>query len=234
MQKLKIKRYEQHPGHCAVASCASIANYYDDDIDYEKTQKIAKKKVAKNIDEGLDSGEIGSLLNHLGFDKVNIVSTNLHFLDYSWVNLTKLQLVRKLKKMNILYKGEYSGVCKSLCKWVSSEEYDNNIIIDYDFGKYIRESLDNHKPLILSFNWTMYFRYTKYKSATQNVSSGESEEHAVVAHGYNKTGVHICDSHHKYYKYKLKKYRGGLYTIPWEQLMTIMGWGDLYIPESYE
>ena len=132
------------------------------------------------------------------------------------------------------YKGEYRGVLKSLLKWMNLKEYDNNIIIDYDFGKYIRNTLDDGKPLVLSFNWTMYFKFSKYKDILPDAIKGDYEEHAVVAYGYNKEGVNICDSHHQWYKYKFKKYRDGLYVIPWEHLMTIMQWGDLYIPDNYE
>ena len=99
MQKLKITRFKQKPGHCAIASSATAANFHNPDIDYEQTQKIAKKKVAKNIDEGLDSGEIGSLLNHLGFNKVTVVTTNLHFLDYSWSKFKKSRLISKMRQM---------------------------------------------------------------------------------------------------------------------------------------
>ena len=80
----------------------------------------------------------------------------------------------------------------------------------------------------------MYFKYTKQGEKALDPIKGEFEEHAVVAYGYNKKGVYICDSHHQLYKYRLKKYRDGLYIIPWEHLMTIMGMGDIYIPEDYE
>lgn len=234
MRKLKITRYKQKPGHCAIAACATVGNFYNPDIDYEQSQKIVKKKVVKDIDEGLDSGEIGSLLNHLGFRKVTIVTTNLNIFDYSWSKYKKNHLISTMKEMGKSYKGEYREVLKSLRKWLEFNQFDNNIIIDYDFSKYIRQALDDKKPLVLSFNWTMYFKYAKYKGIIENAIKGEAEEHAVVAYGYNKKGVYICDSHHQCYKYRLKKYRDGLYTIPWEHLMTIMGLGDLYIPENYE
>lgn len=233
MQKLKITRFKQKPGHCAIASCATAANHHNDEIDYEQTQKIAKRKVVKDIDEGLDSGEIGSLLNHLGFQKVTVVTTNLEIFDYSWSKYKKGRLLLRMNEMAKSYKGEYRGVLKSLRKWLGTNEFDNNIVIDYDFGKYIRQSLDSGNPIVLSFNWTMYFKYPKYKRAIPNALRGEFEEHAVVAYGYNKKGVHICDSHHECYRYKLKSFRDGLDTIPWEHLMTTMQWGDLYIPEDY-
>jgi hypothetical protein len=234
MRKLKVTRYKQKPGHCAIAACATVGNSHNQGIDYEQSQEIAKKKVVKNIDEGLDSGEIGSLLNHLGFQKVTVVTTNLHIFDYSWNKYKKNHLISTMKEMGKFYKGEYREVLKSLRKWLELEQFDNNIIIDYDFSKYIRQTLDNKNPLVLSFNWTMYFKYTKQGETKLDSIKGEMEEHAVVAYGYSKKGVYICDSHHECYKYKLKRYRSGLYVIPWEHLMTIMGLGDLYIPECYE
>jgi len=234
MRKLKITRYKQKPSHCAIAACATVANYYNSNINYEKTQEIAKAKVAENIDYGLDSGEIAILLNHLGFNKVSVISTNLHIFDYSWAGLSKNNLLSKIQEMKKSYKGIYIDVLKSLYNWLKSDKFDNNLIIDYDFGKYIRQSLDKKQPLVLSFNWTMYFKYSKYKNKKLNPIKGDFDEHAVVAYGYNKKGVYICDSHHECYKYRLKKYRNGLYNIPWEHLMSIMGWGDIYIPECYE
>ncbi len=234
MRKLKVTRYKQQPGHCSIASSSTVGNFCNPEIDYEYSQKIAKKKVAKYIDGGLDSGEIGSLLNYLGFQKVTIVTTNLEIFDYSWSDYKKSRLLLRMNEMAKSYKGAYRGVLKSLRKWLSNYEFDNNIVIDYDFSKYIRQSLDKGFPIVLSFNWTMYFKYTKYKGIIENPIKGEAEEHAVVAYGYNKKGVYICDSHHQCYKYKLKRYRDGLYIIPWEQLMTIMGVGDIYMPEDYE
>ena len=234
MKKLKVERYKQKPGHCSIASAATIAHFHNAEINYDKTQKNAIKNVSPDIDNGLDSGEIGTLLNYLGFNKVTVVSTNLNFLDYSWANLSKSRLIHQLDHMQKSYRGEYRSVCQSLCKWLQLYTFDNNLIIDYDFSKYIKKTIDSGKPLILSFNWTMYFRYTKQGEKKIDPIKGECEEHAVVAYGYNKKGVHICDSHHQHYKYKLKAYKTGFYIIPWEHLMTIMGWGDLFIPENYE
>ena len=234
MRKLKVTRYKQKPAHCAVASCATVGNFYNSDINYENTQKVAKQKVAKSLDQGLDSGEIAKLLNVLGFNKVSVVTTNLHFLDYSWSNLTRSGLIRKLDTMYKYYRGDYKDVCKSLSKWLKLKEFDNNIIIDYNFGKYIRSTIDSGKPLMLSFNWTMYFKYKKQGELRLDPIKGEFEEHAVVAYGYDSKGVFICDSHHQLYKNKLKEYKSGKYKISWENLMTVMGFGDLYIPEEYE
>ena len=63
--------------------------------------------------------------------------------------------------------------------------------------------------------------------------NGDYTEHAVVVNGYDDIGVWIIDSHHKYYKYKRKKYRRGFYKISWENLMSCMGQGDVCLPEEY-
>ena len=122
---------------------------------------------------------------------------------------------------------------KNLYKWYTLEGYDNNIKIDYNFGKYIRGHLNRKNHLILSFNWTMFFKFAKEGDFGDDPVNGESEEHAVVANGYDKNGVWIVDSHHQCYKYSRKKYRKGFYKISWENLMTAMGQGDVIIPNNY-
>ena len=81
----------------------------------------------------------------------------------------------------------------------------------------------------------MFFRFPK-EDEKENIDiiNGKSQEHVVVANGYDDKGVWVVDSHHKYYKYKRKKYRRGFYKISWENLMTIIGEGDIIVPEEYQ
>ena len=80
----------------------------------------------------------------------------------------------------------------------------------------------------------MFFRFAKEKAdGSLDPIKGDYEEHAVVIYGYNNRGVYICDSHHQFYKYRLKKYKKGFYCISWEQLMTVMGTGDVFLPEEF-
>ncbi|MFW6016804.1 MAG: C39 family peptidase [bacterium] len=234
MIKLKINRYNQKSGHCAVCSCASVANFYNKNINYKNTKKKARKIFKNNIDNGLYSGQIGILLNKLGFKKVNIVSSNLHYLDYTWRKLSKQKLIKKLKKQlkyfkkHKIFNCEKIGETKSLIKWLQQQKYDNKLIIDYNFGEYIRNFLAKRKPIVISFSWTIYFKDIKVtKQDVEDDIKGEEDEHAVVIYGYTKDKVFISDSNNEIYE-------DGLYTMSWENLMTVLNMGDIYLPYDYE
>lgn len=235
MKRLKVNRFQQDPCYCAVAACSSIINYYNPEMDYEKTKEIADKKISKNIaTEGLTSGEICSLLNVLGFNKVVLVSSDINFFDYQWVKYKKRRMIETLKDAVKKKKSqEEKATLKDVYKWYKKIEYDNQIIIDYDFGKYIREHLNKKKPVILTFNWTMFFKFEKFGKYSVDPINGEYEEHAVASNGYDKNGVWIIDSHHQNYKYKRKKYKKGFYKISWENLMAIIGMGDVILPDNF-
>ena len=237
MRPLHVLRYKQDPSHCSIASCASIANYYNKDITYKVAKEVCKANVLEDIPSGLYSSQIGLLLNHLGFRKVTIVSCDLSHYDFAWVNLSKHKKIEAISHMiRSRSVDEVIRDClKSVREYLKAEDNsDNNLIIDYKFGDYIRQYLDVKKPLVLSFNWTMYFRQPKCDSKKPNYITGNEEYHAVACRGYNNDGVHIVDSHHQFYKRKLKKFRDGYYLIPWEELLTVMGTGDVIIPEEYD
>ena len=233
MKKLNVKRFLQEPSHCAIASIASLTNFYNENIDYEITKRIAKKKVSENTSDGFDSGEIWLLLNYMGFNKVTLISNNSNIFDCTWDKLGRNKLLKELKHSKNKINKDYRDESNSIYKWLKKKGFDNNIVIDYRFGKYIRKFLNTKKPLLFSFNWTMFFRQSKQCGDSPDPIKGETEEHMVTAYGYNKRGVYICDSHHQYYKYKRKKYRRGFYKISWENLMTCMGQGDVFLPEEY-
>ena len=236
MKRIKVTHFLQDPAHCAVAACATAGNFYNSDIDYEYTKKLAHKKVSKKIiDEGLDSPQICILLNLLGFTSVTLITSDFSTIDYSWDGYGKRKMKEVLAESVSLKKDKVEKeLVTNLYKWYSKEGYNNNIKIDYNFGRHIRKQLNRKKPIILSFNWTMFFKFVKdaeYGGA--DPINGNYEEHAVVANGYDKNGVWIVDSHHQNYKYKRKKYRRGFYKISWENLMTAMGQGDVIIPNDY-
>jgi hypothetical protein len=236
MKRLKVSRYLQDPAHCAVAACSVIANYYNSTIDYEKVKEITYKKIAKNVAEvGLDSGEICHLLNLLGFKEVTLVSSNLEAFDYSYSHYGKRKMTEHLKMAAENKKDEeFKESLKCIYKWYKQPGYKNNIKITYNFGKYIRKYLSKKKPVILTFNWTMFMEFSKEnESGNIDTINGDYVEHAVVANGYDDKGVWIVDSHHEYYKYKRKKYRKGFYKISWENLMTCIGQGDVILPDEY-
>jgi uncharacterized protein YvpB len=130
------------------------------------------------------------------------------------------------------------GINQSFRNFLQKKSFSNQLVIDHHFSSHIREALDNGLPVLVSFNWNMYFEYPKAKEKKnpefKDVISGYPEHHAVVARGYNDKYIHIVDSHWEYYKRKLSKFRKGYYTIPWEEFMTVMGMGDVIIPEDYE
>jgi hypothetical protein len=236
MIKLKVQRFLQDPGHCAIAASASLINFYDKTKDYEFTKKVALKKVSKTLSDGLDSGEMGILLNNIGFKKVTIISSNMGALDYSWDKLSRRKIIKNLKTTApFLSDAEDKYFSQSICKWLEDFDYENKLIIDYNFADYIREYIDKGKPVIISFNWSMFFKFPKYNDKeVPDTINGEDEEHAVVVFGYNEKGVFICDSHHECYKYRLKRYQQGIYSIKWENLMTIIGSGDVFLADNYE
>ena len=234
IKKIIVRRFLQEPAHCAIAACASVANFYNENIDYDYVKKISSTKVYKNTEEGLNSGEICLLLNYIGFEKVSLVSTNLYIFDYTWKNFGKKKLLGKIKESKSKIHKDYRDVSRSLYKWFKQKDFDNNIIIDYSFGKYIRNFLNRNKPVIFTFNWNMFFKFSKSIDSGKNDDiKGDWEEHVVVIRGYNARGVYVCDSHHECYTYRLKKFREGFYFISWEHLMTIMAFGDVFLPEMY-
>lgn len=235
MRRIKVTHFLQDPAHCAVAACAVAGNFYNSEIDYEYTKKVASKKISKKIsDEGLDSPQMCMLLNYIGFRSVTIITSDCTCVDYSWSNYGKRKMKDVLQESINSKKDKTEKVLiKNLYKWYALKGYNNKIKIDFNFGKYIRKQLNKRKPVILSFNWTMFFKFAKDGEHGPDPINGEEEEHAVVANGYDNNGVWIVDSHHKYYKYKRKKYRRGFYKISWENLMSCMGQGDVIIPNDY-
>ena len=235
MKRLKVTHYLQDPAHCAVAACATAANYYNSEIDYESVKELTNKKISKKVGEtGLESAQICMLLNKLGFYKVTYVTSYLDVFDYTWHSFGRRKLISALEKSVIAKKDkDQKKETRLVIRWLKDFEYENNVIISYDFGKYIRQHLNKKKPVVLSFNWTIFQKFAKEGENGSDPYNGDSEEHAVVANGYDDKGIWIVDSHHSYYKYKRKKYRKGFYKISWENLMTCIGQGDVYLPEEY-
>lgn len=239
MKRIKVTHFLQDPAHCAIAATASLVNFYNSELDYKCVKKIAYKKIGKEIStEGMDSPQICALLNYLGFYSVSLITSDFSCIDYTWNNYGKRKMKEVLKNSYMSKKDKYEkDLTKNLYKWYTLKGYNNNIKIDYNFGKYIRKQLNRKKPVILSFNWTMFFKSAKErtnrKKLVKDSVNGDSQEHAVVANGYDKNGVWVVDSHHQSYTYKRKKYRKGFYKISWENLMSTMGQGDVIIPNDY-
>lgn len=235
MKKLNVKHYLQEPSQCAIASSSTVANYYNKDINYLLAQKIAlDNNIVKNLSGGFDDGEVGLMLNYLGFQRVIFLTSNMGCFDYSWSKLSKNKLLQKMKEAKNKIDINDRDTLKSLYRWLRRKKFDNNIIIDYNFGQSIRKFLQAGKPVLLAFNWNLFFKLPKENNKKIDPMRGDCSYHSVVAYGYNKNNVYICDSHHENYKYRLKKYRKGFYSISWEHLMTIMGYGCVFFADKYD
>ena len=226
---MKLKRFKQEKMHCAIASAATIANYYNPLVDYNVTKDIAYSvfgitgKGKKKYD-GLTSGQIGVLFNNLGFNNVDIVSSDLDLVRYNWTGYSPKKMGKKLLNKADQDIDYYYDIL-TMGEFLLTKGRRNSLTIDYCFGDIIRNSLKKEIPIIITFNWTMFFRHTP-----KDVSW---ESHAVALEGCDAKGVKIVDSHFYRYKGRLKKYASGKYGMSWENLMTVMGTGDVIIPSNY-
>jgi hypothetical protein len=235
MRALSLSRFLQKPGGCAIASAASVTNYVNPEVSLKYATKIAKEYVTHDVKDGLWTGQIVRLLNHLGWKKVTVVCSDLHYLDYAWSRLSQKNLVKQLERLKCNSTGDNRAICSDLIKMLTTEYGHNKLIVDYLFPKYIKEQLSQKAPLLLSFNWTMFFKSPKFHKNRPDPIKGDFDLHCVICSGYTKTGVYVIDSHHKHYKYSLKRFQSGRYHIRWEQIMACMGMnGDLIIPECYD
>ena len=229
-----LKRFVQEPSQCSVAACACITNFYNKQVDYDRTKAIAcssNTNITKS--RGLETPEMGMLLNVLGFRKVTIISTDLEYLDYSWANLSKSSLIEELSVLARKTSHPCRDLAKLMTEFLTYPGCQNKLIIDHNYGDFIRGTLSNRCPVLLLFDWSLKFNMPKHRGDVVDPISGERDYHAVVGYGYSEKGVFVIDSHEKYYRYKLKKFRKGRYLIPWEEMMVTMGGGDLVIPEKY-
>jgi hypothetical protein len=227
---LKVRRYLQKPGECSIAAAASVANFYDSRIDYAMASRLAA-----NDGDGMYTPDIGRLLNRLGFTEVTIVSADLKQIDFKWKNFNKARLIEQFKLEKKC--GKDIGVKElagAYAKFLSDRDNENNLLIDFRFGDYIRESIRHGAPVLASYNWNMYFELPKWNIYGEvDPIRGDFEEHQVAIYGCDSKGVNVVDSHYEMYRGRLNKYRTGRYKMSWEQLMTVMGYGDLIIPSGF-
>ncbi|KKM34279.1 hypothetical protein LCGC14_1565370 [marine sediment metagenome] len=228
---LNVKRWKQRPSECSIAVCASIAAFYEKDIEYSEVRKLVPLRRRKT---GLWSSEQARLLNKLGYSKVTIITADLDYVDFGWASLDKEGLLKKLKRKRT-YCGrarekELKRFVNDVIRWLSDEDYDNQLKIDQDFTKWIKMYLDHGRPVGAGFNWNSLHKYSKKgPKAPEGDIKGESELHSVVIRGYDDNGVFIVDSHTKYYKGKWEKYRNGYYKVSWHRFLSTALAGDLIL-----
>lgn len=224
MAKLRVKRFIQEPSTCAIAASASIGNYYNNKINFDKNKKVAQS-LFSDISEGLWSQETGLLLNNMGFGKVTIVSSDLEYLDYSWNNISRRKLINRFKKIDEHVSEGYFGIGEKSIDFLQKSK-NNMIIVDHEFKKYIKSSIDNSRPVLTNYNWDLLHRYPN------TIKNGYSH-HAVVAHGYDEKKIYLIDSHISHYKKHLSKYFNGRYSFKWDIFLTGLGVGDVILAEDY-
>jgi hypothetical protein len=227
-QKLRVKRFRQRPGDCAIAAAASAANYFNPDVEYRRV-----RRALESDGQGLYTPDIGTLLNRLGFAKVTIITADLDHFDYTWRDREKL--LSELKHSKRYDKdSDTRAVSSAYVNFLTRGDADNNLILDHHFGNYIRKSIDDGLPCLISFNFNMFHELGKWgDDGKKDSRRGSYEQHEVLISGYDQKGVNIVDSHHELYVGRLKKYRGGRYKMSWETLMTVMGMGDVILPSGY-
>jgi hypothetical protein len=225
---LHVKRWRQHPSECAIASASSLAGYFDGDITYEDVRLLVPPSQRP---QGLYTSQQARLLNQLGFDKVSIVSADEDILDFTWARLSKHKLIEKLKKKRAFLTQKATDdsreAVSDMVKWLEDDRYENNLVVSYDFPKFIRHQLDHGRPVGASFNWTKIWK--QRKAGAYADIGGHMEQHAVVIRGYDEDGVFVVDSHHRQYTGKLKRYRNGYYKLPWEKYLVSAAQGDLIL-----
>lgn len=222
---LRVNRYCQFFNECAIASLSSIANYTDRNIDYNYVRSLVP---AKKRPQGMFSPDQGLLLNKMGFSATIVTADQMVF-DFSWSKLSKKGLIQKLKEKRKYYKSKPGpdNKVKRQCveryiEWLESD-YDNRIIIDWDFPKYIKSNLQNKIPVGASINFTSLFRFKKEPvKGSHGDIYGDEQEHAIVLKGYNDSHVFVVDSE-GYMGYR----RQGHYKLSWESLLINIPNGDL-------
>ncbi len=227
---LNVKRWRQRPFECAMAAAASLANFFERDINYLNVRRMIPKDKRK---EGLYTSAQARLLNQLGFECVTIVTADLNLIDFSWSRLTKKSLIRRMKKLRAHYKRqedeEGREYVSDMIDWLEDEKYENNLLIDYEFKKHITKQLDRGIPVGAAINWTSLFKFSKGNRRQNGDIKGAREDHAIVIRGYDDYGVFIVDSHHTHYTGKREKYRRGYYKLAWDKLLVNIPAGDLIL-----
>ena len=232
MKILPISVYSQRNAECAVASMASVSNFYRSDLDYEYMRDLVGRSFPNFSKEGLDTGEMCIVLNKVGFRRVSIVSTDVGIFDYKWRTFSKQKMKETLKlKIKKTKNKDDKEYAKLYYKFLDFNK-NNKLILDYEFDKYIVKEIDKNRPLLLSFNWNILFREPKRdKNEVEDQFTGEYMYHAVVVCGYNKAGVFLADSHKSMRSRRNIKYiKKGIYHVEWKYIMLALGRaGDLIL-----
>src|SRR4051812_6551365 len=90
---LRLNRFLQDPGCCAIGAVAAVANFYNKKINYDYVYGIV------NPDgNGMYTPNIARLLNSLGFRSVTVISADINQLDFKWKDMERPALLKQLKR----------------------------------------------------------------------------------------------------------------------------------------
>ena len=160
---LKVNRYSQKKSECAVAACSSLTNFYNPSVDYKQVRSHLNGQ-AKN---GMTSPEQALLLNALGLKNITLVSADTSIFDFSWCNRSTKWKIARLEKLRTYYKrSDYYGDddvehVGNFIKFLEASDMGNNLIIDWDFPKWIKSHIRKGNPVAASINYTSYFKMPK-------------------------------------------------------------------------
>lgn len=223
---MNLTRYKQDRNHCSVGACASVANYYDKLITYDVVKEEAYRttNTNKKTYNGTESGEIGTILNNIGFESVEIVTCNYDIINYKWANLDPTTIGNRIKAK---CRRENDNNPRSALNTMSRfllDGFDNKITITNNFRKIIKNALKKSMPIIIAFNWSMFAM----------IDMPERAYHVVALEKCSKKHVNVVDSHWRHYKGELAKYASGKYKMLWEDLMLFMDEGTIFIPSNFQ
>lgn len=224
---LKVTRFRQDPNLCALATCSSMANFFNPQIKYKDVKKTVPSSYSKN---GMVTPEQGLLLNKLGIKRVAVVTADTDYFDFTWQNHRLKWKIEKLKKLaaysrrkiNPEHDVEY---IEKYIEFLQNEGCDNDIIIDWYFPKWIKHSIRKGMPVAASINYTSFYKMSKERpSGLLDDIKGETVEHAFVIRGFDDECIYVVDSNGK----RTKEYNG-YYKIKWEDFLVNIGSGDILL-----
>lgn len=228
MKILSLNIYKQKNEDCAVATVASVANYFNNNITYSQVCSLAEKTNKGCLANGMFSGDIGILLNNVGFNKIQICTSDIELYDFSWSLLEKKELCRKIKQASIKNK-DYKQIYSNVYNFLKFKK-ENSLIVDLDFKKHIIESIDKDKPVLVTIDLTILHKDSKVNNGKIDTIMGSTERHEVIAVGYDEQYICIVNPHKDKRRNSMLKYIDkGIFMMKWEHFISISSSCDLHL-----
>lgn len=194
--KLSVPRFQQENDRfCGPAALQSVLAYYGKNVsqlDIRKATKATKKG------KGVWLPYLGAYAKRLGFD-VELIMFDTNFIDPTWKNLNKKELIKKLtKRMKI--KKELKGGYKSLIYFLKC---GGKLSLKIPNEKIILESLKNKIPPIISVCNTIFYKSIRFYKDKGNDIRGVHGGHIIAINGYDGTNFLVADPAVDEKKYKI-------------------------------